>query len=163
MGGMNKTQIEDKVMNLLSPVAKDHGFELVDVEWTTDSGRKTLRAFVDKEGGISIDDCAFLSGYLEDVLDIEDAVPGAYLFEVSSPGLNRPLRRKEHFEKAIGEEIQLATKEKVNGRKNYKGILKGCESELIKIEIDGQDHEVPLAEVQKARIVFDFENSKRRP
>lgn len=152
----DRHQFEKTVLELLEPVGKTHGYEIVDVDWTNDAGKSVLRVYIDKDGGVDVDDCSKLSGYFEDVLDMEDALSGKYQFEVSSPGLNRPLRTKPHYEKALGQKVHIVTHEKIDGRKNYKGILKAAEEAHVVVEIDNQEFQVPLAQIAKAHIVYQF-------
>lgn len=148
--------IHDSILHLIEPVALQNGVELVDVDITTEHGQRVLRAFIDKEGGVTVDDCATLSGYFEDVLDMSEALTGRYVLEVSSPGLHRPLRTALHFQKAVGQKIQLVTHEKINGRKNYKGLLKSADETQVTLEIDDSDYVLPLKEIQKANVVYQF-------
>ncbi len=147
---------EQKLIALLAPVVAENGFELVDIDLTTEQGQRVLRVFIDKDGGVNVDDCAQVSGYLEDVLDMQEALNGRYSLEVSSPGLNRPLRTLAHFHKAVGKKVQIVTSEKLGGRKNFKGVLKRLEDDNLFLEIDLQDFVVPFAKISKANLVYTF-------
>jgi len=144
-----------KVIDLTSPVVQEEGCELIDAELIFDLGRKTLRLYIDKPGGVNLDDCKQVSHAIEDLLEVEDAVSGAYRLEVSSPGLNRPLRTREHFESVLGQKIQVTTKEKIEGRKRYNGILTELKKDDLIIQIDNLMYTVPMSEIAKARLVYE--------
>lgn len=141
---------------LLEPVALQNGYELVDIDDTTEHGQRILRVFIDKEGGVTVDDCAQMSGFFEDVLDMTDSVSGRYVLEVSSPGLNRPLRVLTHFQKVVGQKVQIVLFDKLNGRKNFKGILKDVLEKDVTLEIDNADFVLPIDQIQKANVVYTF-------
>lgn len=141
---------------LLEPVAIQNGYELVDIEITSEHGQKIVRVYIDKEGGITVDDCATMSGFFEDVLDMTEAFASRYVLEVSSPGLNRPLRVPNHYSKVIGQKVQIVTFEKLDGRKNFKGLLKEAGLQNVTLEIEQKDYVVPLDQIQKANVVFSF-------
>lgn len=147
----------EKVRELVSPIIVEEGCELVDAEITHDMGSKILRIYIDKDGGVTVGDCTRVSHAVEDLLEVEGVVSGRYNLEISSPGLNRPLRRKEHFLKVVGQIVDLTTKEKLDGRKNYRGLLKSMDNDVLVMEIDHQEFHVPLEKLAKAKLVFgDF-------
>lgn len=115
-----------------------------------------MRVYIDKEGGITVDDCATMSGFFEDVLDMTEALASRYVLEVSSPGLNRPLRVPNHYSKVIGQKVQIVTFEKLDGRKNFKGLLKEASQQNVTLEIEQKEYVVPLDQIQKANVVFSF-------
>ena len=147
---------EQKLIALLEPVVVENGFELVDIDLATEQGQRVLRVFIDKDSGVNVDDCAQVSGYLEDVLDMQEALTGRYSLEVSSPGLNRPLRTQAHFQKVLGKKVQIVTTEKLDGRKNFKGVLTHLDDNNLTLEIDLQNFVVPLAKISKANLVYTF-------
>ena len=149
-------EFEKTIFDAIEPLVTSEGYEVVDVEWLTESGRRILRVYIDRENGVNIDDCSRISATLEDVLDVQDLISSAYNLEVSSPGLERPLRTMAHFEKSLGKKVKVVTKEKIDNRKNYKGLLKAAENEVLTIEIDNQDFAVPFDQVQKARLIFEM-------
>ena len=151
--------MRDDIKNIierLSPAIADEGCDLVDAEILFESGRKILRLYIDKVGGVTLGDCTKVSHAVGDFIDVEELVSGVYNLEVSSPGLNRPLRTVIHFQSVIGKLVEFSTKEKINNRRNYKGILIDANDSDLKIKIDGQDFLVPFVEVQKARLVADI-------
>ncbi len=146
-----------KIERSLQPGAEALGVELVAVEMA--GGDQTiLRVYIDKEGGVSIDDCAKASRQFSAILDVDDPIANRYTLEVSSPGLDRPLARPEHFKLVLGQEVKIRMGTLVNGRKRFKGVLKSADDENITVEVDGVDHELALADMDKARLVptYDF-------
>lgn len=169
-----KDDILGRIRAIAEPLAEGEGLELVDVEITGAGGRSILRLYIDKKGGaplapqpgknpgasVSLDDCSAFSHAVSAALDVEDPLDGAYDLEVSSPGLDRPLRKPEHFVKYAGQRIRLKTYgpiETAGGRKNFVGTLLGMKGELVRLEVDGKEYEVPLDQVGKANIEPVFE------
>lgn len=157
-----KEEILERVRQLAAPLATREGMELVDVEIGGGGGRQILRVYLDKEGGVSLEDCSSLSRALSAALDVEDPLDGAYDLEVSSPGLDRSLRTPEHFEKFKGNKVRVKTFGPVpecENRKTFVGILKGFSEGKVMVDVDGKEFHVPHAQVSKAKIepVFDQE------
>ena len=142
-----------RIISIVEPIVREEGCELIDAEVTSDSGRKILRLYIDKNSGVILDDCARVSHAVEDILEVEDAISGCYNLEVSSPGVERPLRTREHFEKAMGHRVHVTTRDKVGDRRNFIGLLKGLETAQLIIMVDGQDFLVQFEQVMKARII----------
>jgi len=152
--------ITDRVQQLAEPILAHAGMELVEVEFLREGGRWVLRLFIDKPGGVSLDDCQEISRQVEKLLDVEDFIEPAYVLEVSSPGLERPLKTRAHYEKFAGRAIELKTFGPIGDppRKNYKGRLLGITPEdRVRIEIDGAEFQVPLDKVAKAHLAIDDE------
>lgn len=114
---------EAKTEELLQPLVDAHGFELVDVEYVKEAGNWYLRAYIDKPGGIAVDDCEVISRALSDKLDEEDYIEDSYILEVSSPGLGRPLKKDKDFQRSIGKEIEVRTFRAIDKQKEFTGIL----------------------------------------
>ncbi|MBX7148166.1 ribosome maturation factor RimP [bacterium] len=146
------TAITDKVLGEISPLVEAEGFEVVDVEWTKDLGRNVLRVYLDKEGGVNLDDCSKVSQMIDTVIDVKCDIPHRYDLEVSSPGVNRPLKKKKHFEAALGKMVKVKTQMPIDGRQNYKGVLKKLDEKQMVIEIDKKDFLVPFDLVLKANL-----------
>lgn len=144
-----------KVAELVTPIAREEGCELLDVVWAFENGRNILRLLLDKEGGIvGLTDCERVSHAVEDLIGVENIVPARYDLEVSSPGLNRPLKRKKHFEQAVGKVIRAKTKIPLDNRQNYKGVLKAVgEAELV-MEIDRKEFVIPFDQIEKANLEY---------
>jgi len=149
--------MRDALMRLLEPPIEALGFELVDIEFAQAGRGGVLRIFIDRvagkaEPGITVDDCATVSHRVSQVLEVEDPIKGRYTLEVSSPGFDRILRKRAHFERFVGERIFAELKLPVDGRRRFVGVLKSIAGDSIVIEVDGQAHELPLERVQKARL-----------
>lgn len=128
-----REEYEMKTEQLLLPIMEEHNFELYDVEFVKEAGTFYLRAFIDKEGGININDCEVVSRRLSDLLDQKDFIPDAYILEVSSPGLGRTLKKDKHFEKSIGEEVEIKLFKAVDKQKEFNGFLDSFDEEKIVI------------------------------
>lgn len=149
---MDISLILNKVNELIEPVLANFGYELIEREFVSASGRWVLRLYIDKEGGVTIDDCAFVSHAIEHLIEVEEIIPVSYSIEVSSPGTARPIRRKKDFEKFVGSEIRLKTLMPINGRANFKGILEKIDGDDIVMVVDGAQHRVPLSTLARARL-----------
>lgn len=123
---------------LILPILEEHNFELVDVEYVKEGGNYYLRAYIDKEGGISVDDCEVVSRALSDKLDEKDFIADAYILEVSSPGLTRPLKKEKDYKRSMGKELEIRTYRAVEKQKEFYGILKAYDEETVTIENDEQ-------------------------
>ncbi len=148
---------EQKTEALLLPLMERHQFELVDVEYVKEGGSWYLRAYIDKPGGITVDDCEVISRALSDLLDEQDFIDESYILEVSSPGLGRPLKKDKDFARSIGEEVELRTFRAIDHQKEFTGILKGYDREKVMIEIENEKTlEFARADIALIRLAFDF-------
>jgi ribosome maturation factor RimP len=129
------------------------GYELVDLEARIGGRKGLLRLYIDKPDGVGLDDCEKVSNQVSGVLDVEDPIPGEYVLEVSSPGLNRPLRRPEHFERFIGSEAKISLKAPLEGRRRFRGSLEGVEDGFVAVRVDGELYRLRIADIEKARLV----------
>ncbi len=156
--------LRESLENLLEPVVKAMGYELLLVEYHSQSGHgaSVLRLYIDHDDGISIEDCEAVSREVSGVLDVEDPIGGEYQLEVSSPGLDRPLVKPEHFARFCGEEVKIELLEPRMGRRRYRGHLLGVEGNTVRVRVDGQTEEFELAEIEKARLVPDFDREMKR-
>lgn len=152
-----REEYEQKTEALLLPIVEEKGYELVDVEYVKEGSNWYLRAYVDKEGGITINDLEAVSRKLSDLLDEEDFISDAYILEVSSPGLGRPLKKDKDFDRSIGEEIEMHLYRSIDGNKQYVGLLKSYNKETITIETeDGDEINVDRTNVSLVRLTIDF-------
>lgn len=160
---MRKEEIEARTEELIKPLAEKNSLEIVDVEYVKEGGNYFLRAYLDKEGGITIDDCEVVSRELSDLLDREDYIEDSYILEVSSPGLGRPLKKEKDFKRSMGEEVEVKTytmkefefyKRKA---KEFAGILTGYDNGNVTIK-DDDDNELTFAkeEIALVRLALDF-------
>jgi len=148
--------IEQKTEALLNPILDEFGFELWDVEYVKEGSEFYLRAYIDKEGGITIDDCVDVSRKLSDKLDEDDFIDGEYILEVSSPGLGRTLKRERDFEKSIGRDIDLKLYKAKDGVKEFVGTLKAFDKEKLIVLLDDEstDSETDEAAEENAEVEF---------
>ena len=145
-----------KVTELVSPVLDEMGFELVDIEYLSQYGRWVLRIYADKEGGITLDECARVSREVGNLMDVKDIFPHEYVLEVSSPGLNRPLKKEKDFERAIGKKIKIQMVAPISGRRRFTGYLKEVMQGNVYLEIDNNLFTLSRKDIEKANLVYDF-------
>jgi ribosome maturation factor RimP len=142
---------------LIGPVVDGMTYELVDLEFKREVGTWVLRVFIDGPGGVSLDDCARVSHQLSATLDVADVIPMAYSLEVSSPGLNRPLKKEADFRRFVGQKARIRTRHPVGeSRRNFAGTLVSVEAGRVKIDVGDQVCEVPVEDVEKANLVYEF-------
>jgi ribosome maturation factor RimP len=148
--------IKKQISDLVEPVLDEIGFELVDVEYLSEHGRWVLRLYIDKDGGVNLDDCVRVSRELGDLIDVKDIIEHEYVLEVSSPGLNRPLVRETDFIKVIGKKIKVRMKEKIDGRMNFSGRLMDFKDQRLVVEIENRLIELPWSGIDKANLIYEF-------
>lgn len=141
---------------LLEPGARALGYEILAVELSGRGSSTVLRVYIDGPEGVTVDDCAKVSNQLSAILDVEDPIPDAYTLEVSSPGLDRPLSKRSHFEAVLGQQIKVQTYGYVQGRRRFTGLLTEVGDRALTIEVDGETYELPWSEIGKARLVPDY-------
>ena len=152
-----REEYEQKTEELLLPIIDEFRFELVDVEYVKEGSNWYLRAYIDKPGGITVDDCEAVSRRLSDLLDEEDFIDDAYILEVSSPGLGRPLKKDKDFARSIGEEVEIRTFRPVDHEREFTGVLKDFDKNRLVIELE--DHEImefARDNIALVRLSFDF-------
>ena len=151
-----KELYEQKTEELLVPIIDEYQFELVDVEYVKEGGTWYLRAYIDKPGGIAIDDCEVVSRALSDKLDELDFVEDSYVLEVSSPGLGRPLKKDKDFERNLGEEVEVRTFRAMDGQKEFTGVLKTYDKESVTIELEETEIKFARTDIALIRQALDF-------
>jgi ribosome maturation factor RimP len=144
--------MRDALMRLLEPPIEALGYELIEVEFAREGRGGVLRIYIDREAGISVDDCASVSHAVSEILDTQDPIKGHYTLEVSSPGFDRILRTRAHFERFVGERVSAELKLPIDGRRRFVGTLKSVAEDAIVVEVDGQAYSLPLDRIQKARL-----------
>jgi ribosome maturation factor RimP len=144
------------LLDLFEPEVAAIGYELLGIELNQNGHGSILRVYIDKDNGITVDDCVLVSQQLAGLLDVEDPISGNYNLEVSSPGLDRPLFTIEQFKMFLGETVKLKLYEKHNGRKRFVGILKSVDIENVVIDCDGEEYNVPFRSIERARLVPQF-------
>ncbi len=143
---------EQKIEALLEPTVEALGFELWGLEYLSQGRHTILRLYIDGENGITVDDCAEVSRHVAGVLDVEDPITGEYTLEVSSPGVDRLLFRLDHYPAYIGEWIELRLRTPFEGRRKFKGTLKGIEGEDVVVQVDDHEFLLPHSAIEKAQV-----------
>ena len=152
-----REQYESRTEELLLPILNEHNFELVDVEYIKEAGTWYLRAYIDKEGGITIDYCELVSRALGDLLDKEDFIEDSYIMEVSSPGLGRPLKKDKDFERSMGEEVEIRLFRPIDQQKEYIGALAAYDKDTVTIELEDMSQmTIERKNIALIRLAFDF-------
>jgi ribosome maturation factor RimP len=148
-------EVVDRVRAIIHPIVLNEGMELLEIEYRRESSGWVLRLILDKEGGVTLDDCTRVSQEAGRSLDVEDVVQTPYTLEVSSPGLTRPLKTEKDFEKYRGHLIKLRTVDPIMDRRQFKGKLLGVFENKVEIEVDGGIFHIPLSNVAKANLEID--------
>jgi ribosome maturation factor RimP len=156
-------EVREELRQLAQPLADEEGFELVDVEIMVQGGRRVVRILLDRPGGIRVGDCASFSRRMSDCLDMNQTIPGHYFLEVSSPGLDRPLRSIENLQRFAGQRASLTTVHPYEGRRRFEGLLLGPQEERAGIRTDdGQEYWFDWSDVKTAHLVVDPWPQRRR-
>lgn len=155
-----EARIIAEVWRLVEPVIQADGMDLIEVEYRREPHGWVLRLYMDQASGMSVDDCARMSDVVGDLLDVSDVIPNPYHLEVSSPGLDRPLRRPEHFQAQVGKVIEARTIDPIDGRRKFRGILREVSGEMITVDCDGREYRIPIPQVERARLRY-FESGGR--
>jgi ribosome maturation factor RimP len=157
-GGRKMDPTIARIWELAAPLAKMEGMEIIDIELRHEGSRggRVLRLYLDKEGGPNMDDLSRVSRELSDALDVREIVEGAYTLEVSSPGINRPLRRPEHFARFVGKKVRVRTREMINGRRSFVGQLLEVSADKISLNQDGRPCEIPFSVIEKSNYEHDW-------
>ena len=152
-----------QVWELVAPFAAEEGMEVVEIQCRHEGGRggRVLRIYLDKEGGPNLDELSRVSRQVSDLLDVHDPVVGPYVLEVSSPGINRPLKRREHFARFVGKRVRVRTQDAIGGRRSFLGMLKEVTEDSIVIDQEKNEFRIPLALIDKANYEHDWGSGKR--
>lgn len=152
-----KEDYEARVEKFLLPVMEENNFELVDVEYIKEAGNWYLRAYIDKPGGFTVDDCEMVSRKLGEWLDKEDFIAESYILEVSSPGLGRPLKKEKDFKRSMGEQVEIKLYRAIDRQKEFAGTLKAFDEKTVTIEYeDGAESTFERKDIALIRLAFDF-------
>ena len=152
-----REEYEQKTEALVSPIIKENNFELVDVEYVKEGSIWYLRAYIDKEGGITVNDCETVARRMNELLDEEDFIPDSYTFEVSSPGLGRPLKKEKDYIRNMGKEVEIRTYRAINRCKEFYGILQSYDADSVTIsDEDGQTLTFQKTEIALIRQAVRF-------
>lgn len=153
---MAKKIYESKTEELLLPITKAHNVEIYDVEFVKEGSEWYLRVYIDKPGGVTIDDCEAVSRALSEELDREDFIEESYTLEVSSPGLGRALKKDRHLEKSIGENVDVKTYKPIQNSKEISGVLKAFDDKTVTLEVENNQISINRADIAVIRLSFDF-------
>ncbi|NQZ86050.1 MAG: ribosome maturation factor RimP [Colwellia sp.] len=153
-------KFEHKLTDMLRPAVEEVGKELLGIEYISAGNNSVLRLFIDHKDGIDVDDCAEVSRQVGAILDVEDPISSEFNLEVSSPGLDRPLFDKPHYEAVIGEIIEAKLSIPLNGRRKFKGVLVAIENDTLVVTVDGEDFDLVLGNIIKAHLVFNHNKKK---
>ncbi len=143
----------EELEQLLAPAVGELGYEITDLEVKVGGRDGVVRLFIDHPDGIGLEDCEAVSREVSMILDVEDPIPGQYNLEVSSPGLDRRLRTRAHFERFAGEEVRVKMRVPIEGRRNYRGAIRAADDENVDVEVDGQLHSLPIGNIATARLI----------
>ncbi len=148
--------MRDELLGLLEPVVEALGYELIEVEFVPQGRDSVLRLFIDGPKGVDLDDCAAVSKGVETTLDASDPIPRAYSLEVSSPGLDRILRKRAHYERFVGSRVHVQLASPMDGRRRYTGALRAVDDEGISVEVDRQNYTLPFRLIQRTRLKPEY-------
>jgi ribosome maturation factor RimP len=147
--------LRDTLAALLTPLVEGLGYELWELEYAPGRGNSVLRLYIDAAAGIAIEDCERVSRAVSEVLDAEDPIPGQYTLEVSSPGLDRPLRTAAQFARYVGELVYVETAQAIEGRRRFRGALTAVDAATLEVEVDGKRWTLPINGIRKAHLAPD--------
>ncbi|MBM4293556.1 MAG: ribosome maturation factor RimP [Deltaproteobacteria bacterium] len=155
-------ELKNRIQDLLEPLAEGQDLELVDLELhRARRGRTLLRIFLDRPGGITLEEITRFSRVAGELLDVHDLIPESYNLEVSSPGLTRELKKPRDYERYAGRLVRLTTRSVINGRQVHRGILLGLEADVVTLEEEGQVRSIPLGEIARARLDIDMKKMSK--
>ena len=151
-----REEYEQRAEALLTPIVDANGFELVDVEYVKEAGEWYLRGYIDKPGGITVNDCETVSRAFSDKLDEEDFIDESYIMEISSPGLDRPLKKEKDFVRSMGKLIEIRTYRPIEKQKEFCGILTAYDSNSVTIDEDGTPRTFEKKDIALIRLAIEF-------
>ncbi|WP_031514421.1 ribosome maturation factor RimP [Desulfofalx alkaliphila] len=153
---MSKSKVTAQVAEFAKPIVEEMNLELVDVEYVKEGANWYLRIYIDKEGGVDLDDCQAVSQRLDSILDEKDPIPQSYILEVSSPGIERPLKKPDDYRRFAGKKVAISTYEPLNGRKKFTAKLLGFDQTGVQLELDNQQVTIPMEKIASAKLVVEF-------
>jgi ribosome maturation factor RimP len=147
-----------RVWELAAPLVEGEGMEIVDIDFRHEGSRggRVLRLYLDKEGGPNVDDLSRVSRQLSELLDAQETVEGAYTLEISSPGINRPLKKPDHFARFVGKRIRVRTRDLIDGRRSFLGILGEIANDSVILTQDGKRYQIPFSMIEKSNYEHDW-------
>ena len=151
-----REEYEQKAEELLAPIVEEAGFELVDVEYVKEAGNWYLRGYIDKPGGITVNDCEAVSRIFSDRLDEDDFIEDSYIMEISSPGLDRPLKKDKDFARSMGKVVEIRTYRPIDRQKEFSGVLTAYDDNSVTIDEDGNLRTFDRKEIALIRLMIEF-------
>ena len=151
-----REEYEQKAETILTPIVESRGFELVDVEYVKEAGCWYLRGYIDKPGGITVNDCEDVSRAFSDILDEKDFIEDSYIMEISSPGLDRPLKKEKDFKRSLGKLVEIRTYRPIEKQKEFCGILNAYDSNSVIIDEDGTERTFDKKDIALIRLAIEF-------
>lgn len=151
-----REEYEKRAEELLAPIVEQNGFELVDVEYVKEAGTWYLRGYIDKEGGITVNDCETVSRAFSDRLDENDFIEDSYIMEISSPGIDRPLKKEKDFARSMGKLVEIRTYRPIEKQKEFCGILNAYDESSVTIDEDGQLRTFDKKDIALIRLAIEF-------
>ena len=153
---VSEEKLIEVIREIMNPLILEQGLELVDIEYRREPRGKILRIYIDREGGVTIGDCTKISRELGTLLDVYDVLPGPYNLEVSSPGLDRPLKKPRDFERFKGKKVRIKTKSGIQNTRLFIGMLVDYVNNVATVEADGRTYFIPYEQIEKANLELDF-------
>ncbi len=153
---MTKASIAESITEIIEPVIKDEALELVDVEYKKLGKTWTLRIFIDGKQGVTVDDCTKVSRHVEDMIEIDGLITNPFVLEVSSPGLDRPLKKEKDFLRFKGKAVQVKTFALIENRKIFKGTIQDCNNQILFLDVEGVSMEISLDKISQAKPIIEF-------
>lgn len=153
---MGKDSIVQSVTELIEPVVHDENLELVDVEYKKEGKNWYLRIYIDKDGGVSVEDCQKVSRQIEDMIQIDEIIHSAYILEVSSPGLDRPLKKEKDLLRSIGKKVSVTTYSPIDKQRNFVGIIKDFSNQTLSLDVNGKSVAIPFEIIANTKLVIEF-------
>ncbi len=153
---MDEGDILARVREVVEPIIQSEGMELVDLEYRRENRGRVLRLYIDKEGGVTLNDCASISHEVDRNLEVEGIPPGGYTLEVSSPGLNRPLKKEADFHRFKNRKVKVRTAAPIEDKKTFRGRLLACHDGMVEIEDEDRVVRIPLTQITKANLEYEF-------
>ncbi|TFG78042.1 MAG: ribosome maturation factor RimP [Thermodesulfobacteriales bacterium] len=154
--GLSEDNIISNIKELLEPLLYEKNLELFDIEFKGLGSKGILRVFIDKEQGVTVNDCAQISRELGRLLEVHDVIPGSYTLEISSPGLTRALKKPSDYLRYKGKTVKIKTLEDIEDRKVFKGILLDFVDETVSLQTDGVNYLIPYKNIEKANLELDL-------
>ena len=153
---MAKASITESIIEIIEPVIREESLELVDVEYKKSGKTWTLRVFIDKDQGITVDDCTKISRQIEDTIEVDELITNPFVLEVSSPGLDRPLKKEKDFLRYRNKPVEVKTYSLIENRKKFQGIIQDCREKVLYLHEEGASIKIPLDAIAKAKLIIEF-------